>query len=398
MGKRVGTKSAEPAAKVQRAEKSVESAKASPKEGVSDPLLEACEPLFKALKGGVYGPQGLISVEEAEAEMLCAAMPHALRVPEHGGQRHEFQERVLDTLAKHLSDVVTSRRQALQLVEKEVADLEALKEQSGAALESIAMRLAVKVQERNDADMVLQKQKDVLKDANAALDAAKVRQDGAEEERRALDKDIEEHVTGLTELWSPLKTSEWEGKHWRTRNKILARLVEMLEKIGVEPSLLAALPVALKIKADARGKFAQATVASAEEAYTKHIDHLKKRVDNFAEEITTRAATVAQCETSVKSAQAELDTAMEGSTNAQNAWVEETRVQSETKAKIDNYGPATTALEQKLKETQDEIANLVEVSNKFAALRTSGSIVQELPASSVGEDAVAAAKLAETAA
>eukprot|EP00493_Phyllostaurus_siculus_P003935 UN03952 len=79
-----------------------------------------------------------------------------------------------------------------------------------------------------------------------------------------MQKTREEFEAGITDLWSPLKASELQGNKWRERERLLAKLSEKLQCIGVEQSLQKALLVALKINVTSRGEFAQSTVSYAE--------------------------------------------------------------------------------------------------------------------------------------
>merc|ERR1719476_1222108 len=116
-------------------------------------------------------------------------------------------------------------------------------------------------------------------------------------------------VAGLADLWVPLKISELSGAKWRLRDKKLEELVEMLKESGAGLSLLAALPVALKIKNGSRPEFGEATIAYAEEVYAKHIVTLKKSVESFGAEIAARAAKVTGAESGLMLAQEALDAA-----------------------------------------------------------------------------------------
>merc|ERR1719410_3076975 len=99
--------------------------------------------------------------------------------------------------------------------------------------------------------------------------------------RASLEADLKNWQDGYAEMWSPLKASELVGAGWRKRDKLLAQLADKLNEIDTETSLLAGLQVALKMNVKTRGNFAQATIVFAEDAYTKHVDILKERVEKF---------------------------------------------------------------------------------------------------------------------
>merc|ERR1719148_414761 len=131
-------------------------------------------------------------------------------------------------------------------------------------------------------------QQEALAAAEAGLTADKQKVEAADAERQELEKTREDFASGLTELWEPLKASAF-GSRWQERNRKVTQLMGKFQAIGVEPSLLEAAAMALKMKADARGEFALVAVACAEEAYAKHTEALAQRVDNFGAELSTRA-------------------------------------------------------------------------------------------------------------
>lgn len=354
MGKRTSSagKAASPA-KAQRTE---------PAPTTADPLLEACQPVFKVLKA-----RGVSEASIANADMLCAALPLALKVSEGVESRHEFQERILDAVADEVSAVVASQKEALSAVEKQAADLEAERVQSTTIEEGISARIAETLKEVSDTNEVMKRKQEALNEAQAALEVAKQKVETADGERQALEQTRDDFVAGLEGLWAPLKASV---KDWRQRNSMLGKLAEKLKQIGVEESLLAALQVALKTPVSSRSEFALTAVASAEDAYAKHIDVLKERVASFAEqEMSARTAAVTDADAQAKTAQEALDAAYEANCAAQNAWLAETTAEVEHKTKMAAYAPTAAELEQKSVAARAELASLEEVCSGFEALR-----------------------------
>jgi len=354
MGKRMssGGKAASPA-KAQRPE---------PAPTKADPLLEACQPVFKVLR-----TCGLSEASITNADMLCAALPLALKVSQGVENRHEFQERILDAVADEVSEVVARQKEALLAVEKQAADLEAERVQSTTIQEGISARIAETLKEVSDTKEVMKRKQGTLNEAQAALEVAKQKVETADAERQALEQTRDDFIAGLEGLWAPLKAS---GKDWRLRNSMLGKLTEKLKQIGVEESLLAALQVAFKTAASARSEFALTAIAAAEEAYAKHIDVLKERVTCFAEqEMSARTAAVTDADAQAKTAQEALDTAIEANVAAQNAWLAETTAEAEHKTKMIAYAPTAAELEQKGVAARAELASLEEVCSGFEALR-----------------------------
>jgi len=217
-------------------------------------------------------------------------------------------------------------------------------------------------------DQAMKTQQDALAAAEAGLAAAKQRVEAADAERQELEKTREDFASVRTELWEPLKASELQ-KSWQERNRKVKQLMEKFQAIGVEPSLLEAAAMALKMKADARGEFALVAVACAEEAYAKHMEALTQRVDNFGAELSTRAAAVTEAEAVVRKEHEAVNAAMEASCAAQNTWVEETDVHAAHEAKMKAYEPTAAELQEKIAAARVELAHLEVVVGTFDSLK-----------------------------
>merc|ERR1712242_445405 len=173
--------------------------------------------------------------------------------------------------------------------------------------------------------------------------------------RASLEVNLKNWQDGYAEMWSPLKASELAGASWRKRDKLLAQLADKLNEIGTETSLLAGLQVALKMNVKTRSDFAQATIACAEDAYAKHVDILKERVDNFGAEISASSAEVAEAEAGVQAANDANSKAIEASIEAQNLWAAETDVELKHQTKVERFQPTVTKLSQKLAQAQADL-------------------------------------------
>lgn len=337
----------------------------------ADPLLEACKPVFKVLKsaGGVTADD-----DGSAAELLCAALPGALRAEEGTQVRHAYQEKMLDAVNTELSNIVTSRKDSVTGIEAQVATLEDEKAQSTTIQDEMTSRLAEKTKIMNDAGEATSKQQSAVTEAQASLASAKEKAAAADEEKQTMEKVRDDFVNGLTELWEPLKASNLQ---WRQRDKKLAKLAEKMQVSGAEPSLLAALPVALKIKAESRPEFAQATVAHAEDIYMKHVEVLKAKVDNFRGAQDSASAT-ADAESCAKAAQEAFDAAMSADIDAQNAWAEVASEDKEHKDKMKAFAPTAAKLEKQLEHAKAQVAHIQGVFDSFQAIRPVSAVLKKM--------------------
>jgi len=342
-------------------------------------LAEACQPVLTMLqKGGA-------AADEDTLELLCATLPSAVKAVAGSTERHRYQESLLDAVAAQLAGIGESRQANLNGAEKEKSDLETEIAQAEDTKAAMAARVAEKQKAVDEFEKVRKEKEKLLAEANAVMEAAVQKAAAGDSEKLAMEKDHADFVQGLTDLWAPLKNSEIT--QWRARDKFLQRLADKLKVVGVPEALMQALPVALKIKVDTRSEFGKLTVAHGEELYSKHVDALKEKLDNFGQELQSRAEAVAAAEASAKAAQEALDTAMQTSIDAQNAWAEEQTGEHEHSQKMKGHGPAVKACDAKLDEAKTALGALQEVVSKFeavrpveGALKTMAGPVEEAPA------------------
>jgi len=355
-----GSKAALSPAKRQRAESAVT---------LADPFVEACSSVIKVLRGSLE--------DTSSAEALCAALPFALRSPQESmAPRHAYQETVLHMTSIQVAGIVAGRRTHIAAAEKEMAELEANRSHDQAIREEVSLRLADRVKSRDEAAEKSRVRKEAVECTLAALEGAKQQAEVAEAQRQCLEQERDEFEAGHAELFLPFKTSAVVGKHWREREKVLARLMPKLKVAGAEASLLAGLPVALKSKADIRSEFAVATVAHAEDLYMQHIESLKAKVEEFSSELSSRHAAVADGEAAAKVAQEALDVAIEEDIIVQNAWVAVTSELFEQDAKLKTHGPKVEQVQLQLMQLRTEADNVQQILDSFEASRPVGAIIK----------------------
>jgi len=103
-------------------------------------------------------------------------------------------------------------------------------------------------------------------------------------ERACAEAEREEYEGILEDALVRLRDGAVSGRQWREREKLLTSLVDTLSGLGVDRSLLNALPVALKTKADARGVFAKQAVTFSDDVLRKHIAVLSDNIERVTQE------------------------------------------------------------------------------------------------------------------
>lgn len=105
-------------------------------------------------------------------------------------------------------------------------------------------------------------------------------------------------------------------------------------RVGVDRSLLDALRVALKTKAEARGVFANLAVTSADEALQKHIASLSDKVDSMGLESTKCAEVVQRAQEALAVAESRRQEALDEQVAAENTLQEAESRRQEAAASV----------------------------------------------------------------
>merc|ERR1712070_951243 len=173
----------------------------------------------------------------------------------------------------------------------------------------------------------------------------------------------------MTETWEPLKMGGFSGQQWRERNRALGVFLEAMAPLNLEESLSDALPVALKTKADARGKFALLVIAQVEAAMTAFITDLTEKVANVDAVSAERSNAVMAAQASLEVAQDKEKNIMEELVVAQNQLLEEETRQQELEQEIQAFGSRKQALAELLQQNQARLSSALEARKKFEFLR-----------------------------
>jgi len=254
-------------------------------------------------------------------------------------------------------------------------------------------------QKRIDTKDAQQAQRNALDEANSALQAVKTKHEDAAREREVIESERDEHESGLAEIWGPLKASELDGKQkWRERERLLKVLTEKMTRLGIDKSLLAALPVALKVKIDERGPFGQVVLSRAEEAYLRHIESLKERLRDWQLNHSVCMAEISEAEATVDQAKEAVEMVAQASSVVEQDWSDAVIAEIETKKKIGSHEVNAEALQQKLGEARADHACVVEMCKHFVDIRSenaalsratgavAATVLEKLPALAVVVD------------
>jgi DNA repair ATPase RecN len=299
--------------------------------------------------------------------MIRTAAPHALRTAKT--DRHAYQTEVIDIIAKVIADIEQQRSAAVAEVEANLSSFESSKATTVSALDTSIQEVQRKKNVTAEATASLKAATDAVKNAKAVLQTAKENEDSLTGEHAANVGKRQEYLDVMTDTWEPLKSGTFGGQQWRERNRALGVLLQAMTPLNFEESLSDALPVALKTKVDARGKFALLVIEQVETAMTSFINDLTEKVANVDAVSAERSKAVMAAQASLEVAQDKEKTVIEELVIAENHLAEEETRQQELEKEIQNFGSRQQALAELLEQKKSSLSSALEAGKKFEFLR-----------------------------
>lgn len=307
--------------------------------------------------------------------MLRVVAPHCIGTP--GAERHAYQEEMAQVLSDVCSSVESQRRVAVVSAETHLADAEVDAEKAGVQLagteqEVLRVRAACEgkaASAKSAADGVVS--------AQQALSAEERRVEALANERACAEAEKEEYEGVLQDTLTRLK----EGvKVWREREKLLKLLLNALGGLGLDRSLLDALPVALKTKAESRGVFANLAVTAAEEGLQKRISMLSEQAEGMGRESTERVEAAQRAQEALTAAQQAQSAALDEHVAAQNTLFETETSMQEAVACVKSAKAEISQRSTVLSESRVESSRVSQLFAQFTQWRDGP---QDAPAASV---------------
>ncbi|CAE7657372.1 unnamed protein product, partial [Symbiodinium necroappetens] len=287
--------------RAQQTQASTQQAKA-PK--IVDPMEKELTPVLEQLDKA----RGIISA--STVEMLQAVVPHCISSAK--GDRHEYQNSMLESVETTLKQIQAKQQAELANAQSALADFEAKQENAASQLQMVEGQVAQCQEDKATKDQTETDSNAAVAEAAQALQLAQESEQSLGAEKDAILKDQEESQKFLTTTWEAVKTGAFAGQEWRERNKAIEASVKILDGFGLDASLKAALPTALKTKPGDRKRFSLCAVQFAEVAITTRLQKLREKVDNFEQEaiarsqaVTTAKEALASCEEKLRVAKAE---------------------------------------------------------------------------------------------
>ncbi|CAJ1396814.1 unnamed protein product [Effrenium voratum] len=351
----MGKRAAQPSEKAQAKVAKVEAAPV-------DPFMQDLAPLLTQLQRA----EAAEILGASAAEMLRAVAPFCLKTPQ--AERHPYQAQMVDSLESTLQKLQAAEEAAVAGAENGLTEAKQEQDTCAMQLEAAAAKAEERKQELETKESVRSEM-----EAEAATAVQKARE--AQEQEQQLGKEkaaaLEEKDSALkfATTWDALKNGTFAGKEWRERNKAIDETLKVMGGIGLDASLKASLPTALRTKPAERQRFSLKAVEFCEVALESHRGKLEEKINGFDEEAAARAKTREQAQEVLAGVEERLAGAKAEAASSQEALevslAEKAAVEQATKA-----APAReAALQSNLAEAREALARTQGALAEFQGLK-----------------------------
>jgi len=248
----------------------------------------------------------------------CRAMLQSMTPYCSGTTMHAYQEEMARVLSDVCMGVEVQRRAAAVSAESHLADAKMGVQRQEARLAAIEQEvLGIRgVCEGGSASV--KSAAEGVATAQQALATEEKHVEAIAGERACAEVEREEYEGVLQDTLARLRDGVVSSRQRREHEKLLKLLLDTLCGLGVDRSLLDALPVALKMKVEARGAFAKLAVTSADEALQKHIASLSNKVDSMGLESAKSAESLQRAHDALAVAQQAQSSALDEHVASEN--------------------------------------------------------------------------------
>jgi len=233
----------------------------------------------------------------------CRAMLQSMAPYCSGTSIHAYQEEMVCVLSDVCVGVEAQRREAVDSAEAHLADAKAGVQRQEVRLAGIEQEVLGICGVCEGKSALVKSAAEGVASAQQALLTEEKRVEAIAGERACAEVEREEYEGVLQDTLARLRDGVVSSRQRREHEKLLKLLLDTLCGLGVNRSLLDALRVALKLKVEARGAFANLAVTSADEALQKHIASLSEKVDSMGLESTKSAEVVQRAQQALAVAQ-----------------------------------------------------------------------------------------------
>jgi len=258
------------------------------------------KPKLDSMMVGVVDALGQATeIPEDCRAMLEAGVPGCLGPP--ANERHELQNSMVKWIGETIEGVEARLRQAVDDEAAKVAQAQAAKAEAEKAVGD-----AKGILEAKDADLVANKTAhkeaaQAVKSAKAGLTEAQAAQKKGDASLAEAGKVKEEFEGVLRDHTGYLK--EDDGFDAKTAKTHTTQVMRFAKKLGLDDSLLTALPSACATMPSKRGSFDKMVISEMESSFQTKVTALAEEMNTGAEATASRAAAVTAAEQVVQAAE-----------------------------------------------------------------------------------------------
>lgn len=302
-----------------------------------DPLKLLCDSVIAGLCRSSETPTPALNMLTAMAEAAFASCK---------GDRHKYQESVVDMIGDVLSGAAAESQKSLERLKEKLEGMGEMRLQREAATQSAQAELDAKLASTRVSKFALAEDAQAFAAAKQAVSAAQAALRAAS---RELDREVKakEHLlVTITDFVQPLAEGSVEACSTQSHT---TSLMASLTKLGLDESMMSAIPEAIVKEPATRGTFDSSVVASLQ-------DELDKRILASDQHMIAKEATKAEAEAKVQEAQEVFERSKEKQYRGAFAYNDSRGIQKTAEEHMRLASKDLEAVEPETRATQKELA------------------------------------------
>lgn len=314
----------------------------------TDPLKLRCETVTEGLCRSSETPASVLNMLSAMADAAFNSCK---------GDRHKYQEGVIDMIGDVLCVAAAETQKNLEQLQEKLEGMGELRLQREAAVQSAQAEVDAKQASSRVSKFAL------AEDAKAFA-AAKEGLSAAQAALKTASRELDRHVKAknhllmtIVEFVKPLAEGTAEAG---STQRLATSLMASLAKLGLDESMMSAVPEAIGKEPATRGAFDSSVVSSLQ-------DELDKRITASDKDITAKETAVAEAESKVQEAQAVFQRAKDKQYQGASTYSDVREIQKTVEGNLKVAGKELAAVEPETKTTQKELAAAKKDSEDFCS-------------------------------
>lgn len=328
-----------------------------------------------AKKAKIVVPEALIlefiakcqEVPKPCREMLQVSVPICFEVVE--SNRHKFQVKVLDQVAKLLAGRESVKRRVVTDAEGELAKMKTDQQKAAADVASAKAAADAKQAECDKEGKVVDAAREKSNNSSLALKEAQKAAADFDKKKVELFMEQDNFNKLMTEIFERLKNDK-QLSNGRQRNKFIAELQGKLSEVGAQESLVDALASTLKMAPEKRaGTFAKATIGFAQEYFDKHKAKVAQDIASLDAEEAGHRTAVTREEAAAVERRAALECVEKDWDGMQEVWIGLDKIRAEAARGEKLLENQIVRAQEAIDKAQADLEKFMQVPTLFAELK-----------------------------